>query len=151
MSSLRGFLTVIASCLLSCQTVSIKTAESETDARPRSARAGRAMWGPGRLIFHLKTGRLGDNRISVSLLAPVPYSRGNHCLHRSRGIEGDSVLCSRFSLRAITAPGPAVESVRSGRKHQPSHLRAPTAVLLSMPPSLSYRSLFAESPAMTTL
>lgn len=92
MSSLGGFLTLIASCLLSCQTVSIKTAESETDARPRSARAGRAMWGPGRLIFHLKTGRLGDYRISVSPLAPVPYSRGKHCLHRSRGIWGG--LCS---------------------------------------------------------
>lgn len=149
-SSLGGFL---ANCyrFLSCRTVSLKTAESETDARPRSARAGRAMWGPGRLIFYLKTGRPVDNRIGVSPLGPVLYSRGKHWSHRSRRSERDSGLHSRFSLRAITAPGPAAESVRSGRKHQPSHLRAHTAVLLSMPPSLSYRFLFADSPAMKTL
>lgn len=35
-----GFLTAIASCLLSCQTVSIKAAESESDARRGSALGG---------------------------------------------------------------------------------------------------------------
>lgn len=131
--------------------MSIKTAESETVARRGSARAGRAMLGPGRLIFYLKNDHLGDNKISVSPLAPVPYSRGKPCLDRSKRIEVDSVLYSRFSLRAITAPGPAVESVRSGREHQPSHLRPHTAVILSMPPTHKYRPLFAESPAMKTL
>ncbi|TNN81951.1 hypothetical protein EYF80_007859 [Liparis tanakae] len=41
----------------------------------------------------------------------------------------------RFPLRAITAPGPAVESVRSGCA-QPSPLRAQQSALLSMSPSL---------------
>lgn len=87
---------------MSRQTVSIKTAESETEARRGSARAGRAMVGPGRLIFYLKNDHLGENNISVPPLAPVPFSRGKPCLDRSRRIEVDSAAgfrCAQSQLQ----------------------------------------------------
>lgn len=48
-------------------------------------------------------------------------------MHRSRRIKGDSDL---FPLRAITAPGPAGELVRSGRKHPASSSLGSVSVAL---------------------
>ncbi len=101
--------------------------------------AGRALWGPGALkSFIWRNGRFCDNRIGVSPLAPDPHSRGKRCLHRTRRrTKGDSVLYTRLPLRAITAPGPAVESVRSGRKHPASSsLGSVSAALHASEPQL---------------
>lgn len=105
-----------------------------TPDRGVNGRAGRR-GGPGRLIFHLKSGRLGDNRISDSPPAPVPcYRKGKTSLRRNqRGVK----LC--FPRQ----PGFVARSHSSGNQRRRS--RCALAQSTSLPPrrqqSISPRAL----------